>query len=147
MYAIVKDKEVTSVGEISVLFPNISFPASEEYGNFVKENNLYEVVNTIEHDSNTEKVIPCDPYLKNKKVYTVKVETMSAEEQKNILNAHVDFELMISEWTESDTQMPAKNKKDWQKYREKLQALKDRSNLSEVTWPEKPVYSVESGDK
>ena len=37
MYAIVRDNEVISVGEITVLFPNTSFPSNGEYGDFIKE--------------------------------------------------------------------------------------------------------------
>ena len=61
MYAIVKDKEIINIGEITVLFPNTSFPSSGDYGDFIKENDLYPVVTDLEYDSNTEKLVPCAP--------------------------------------------------------------------------------------
>jgi len=139
MYAIVKDKEIINVGEITVLFPNTSFPSNGEYGDFLKENDVYPVITNLEYDSNTEKLVPCEPYIKSKKVYNVKVESISAEDQKDILLAHIDFELISTEGLETKSDLSAKDKKSWEKYREKLNLLKEYSNISEVTWPEKPV--------
>jgi len=139
MYAIVKDKEIINVGEITVLFPNTSFPSNGEYGDFLKNNDVYPVVTDLEYDSNTEKLVPCDPYIKSKKVYNVKVEPISAEDQKDILLAHIDFELISTEGLETKSDLSAKDKQAWVKYREKLNLLKEYSNISEVTWPEKPV--------
>ena len=139
MYAIVKDKEIISIGEITVLFPNTSFPSNGEYGDFLKDNDVYPVVTDLEYDSNTEKLVPCDPYIKSKKVYNVKVEPISAEDQKDILLAHIDFELISTEGLETKSDLSAKDKQAWVKYREKLNLLKSHSNISQVTWPEKPV--------
>jgi hypothetical protein len=139
MYAIVKDKEIINVGEITVLFPNTSFPSNGEYGDFLKENDVYPVITNLEYDSNTEKLIPCDPYIKSKKVYNVKVEPISVEDQKDILLAHIDFELISTEGLETKSDLSAKDKQAWVKYREKLNLLKEYSNVSEITWPEKPV--------
>lgn len=139
MYAIVKDKEIINVGEITVLFPNTSFPSNGEYGDFLKDNDVYPVVTDLEYDSNTEKLVPCDPYIKSKKVYNVKVEPISAEDQKDILLAHIDFELISTEGLETKSDLSAKDKQAWVKYREKLNLLKSHSNISQVTWPEKPV--------
>jgi hypothetical protein len=139
MYAIVKDKEIINVGEITVLFPNTSFPSNGEYGDFLKNNDVYPVVTDLEYNSNTEKLVPCDPYIKSKKVYNVKVEPISAEDQKDILLAHIDFELISTEGLETKSDLSAKDKQAWVKYREKLNLLKEYSNISEVTWPEKPV--------
>ena len=139
MYAIVKDKEIINVGEITVLFPNTSFPSSVDYGDFIKENDLYPVVTDLDYDSNTEKLVPCAPYIKSKKVYNVEVQPISAEDQKDILLAHIDFELISTEGLETKSDLSAKDKQAWVKYREKLNLLKEYSNVSEITWPEKPV--------
>jgi hypothetical protein len=139
MYAIVKDKEIINVGEITVLFPNTSFPSNGEYGDFLKNNDVYPVVTDLEYNSNTEKLVPCDPYIKSKKVYNVKVESISTQDQKDILLAHIDFELISTEGLETKSDLSAKDKQAWVKYREKLNLLKEYSNISEVTWPEKPV--------
>ena len=139
MYAIVKDKEIINVGEITVLFPNTSFPSSGDYGDFIKENDLYPVITDLEYDSNTERLVPCAPYIKSKKVYSVEVQPISAVDQKDILLAHIDFELISTEGLETKSDLSAKDKQAWVKYREKLNLLKEYSNISEITWPEKPV--------
>jgi hypothetical protein len=139
MYAIVKDKEIINVGEITVLFPNTSFPSNGDYGDFIKENDLYPVITDLEYNSNTEKLVPCAPYIKSKKVYNVEVQPISTEDQKDILLAHIDFELISTEGLETKSDLSAKDKQAWVKYREKLNLLKEYSNVSEITWPEKPV--------
>ena len=139
MYAIVKDKQIINVGEITVLFPNTSFPSNGDYGDFLKENDVYPVITDLEYDSNTEKLVPCTPYIKSKKVYNVEVQPISEEDQKDILLAHIDFELISTEGLETKSDLSAKDKQTWVKYREKLNLLKEYSNVSEITWPEKPV--------
>jgi hypothetical protein len=139
MYAIVKDNEVINVGEITVLFPNTSFPSSGDYGDFIEENDLYPVVTDLDYDSNTEKLVPCTPYIRSKKVYNVEVQPISEDDQKDILLAHIDFELISTEGLETKSDLSAKDKEAWVKYREKLNLLKEYSNVSEITWPEKPV--------
>jgi hypothetical protein len=139
MYAIVKDNEVINVGEITVLFPNTSFPSNGDYGDFIKENDLHPVVTDLDYDSNTEKLVPCTPYINNKKVYNVEVQPISTDDQKDILLAHIDFELISTEGLETKSDLSAKDKESWVKYREKLNLLKEYSNVSEITWPEKPV--------
>ena len=139
MYAIVKDKEIINVGEITVLFPNTSFPSSGDYGDFIKENDLYPVITDLEYDSNTERLVPCAPYIKSKKVYNVEVQPISSDDQKDILLAHIDFELISTEGLETKSDLSAKDKQAWVAYREKLELLKEYSNISEITWPAKPV--------
>lgn len=139
MYAIVKDNEIINVGEITVLFPSTSFPANGDYGDFLKDNDVRPVITELEYDSNTQRLVPCDPYIKNKKVYNVEVQTISEEDQKDILLAHIDFELISTEGLETKSDLSEKDKQSWAKYREKLNLLKEYSNVSEITWPEKPV--------
>jgi hypothetical protein len=139
MYAIVKDNEIINVGEITVLFPNTSFPANGDYGDFLKDNDVRPVITELEYDSNTQRLVPCDPYIRSNKVYNVEVQAISEEDQKDILLAHIDFELISTEGLETKSDLSAKDKQAWVKYREKLNLLKEYSNVSEVTWPEKPV--------
>ena len=139
MYAIVKNNEVTNIGEITVLFPNTSFPSNGDYGDFIKDNNLYPVITDLEYDSNTERLVPCTPYVRSGKVYNVEVQSISADDQKDILLAHIDFELISTEGLENKLDLSAKDKEAFVKYIEKLNLLKEYSNVSEITWPEKPV--------
>lgn len=139
MYAIVKNNEVTNIGEITVLFPNTSFPSNGDYGDFIKNNDLYPVITDLEYNSNTERLVPCTPYIKSKKVYNVEVQPISTDDQKDILLAHIDFELISTEGLETKLDLSTKDKQAWVAYREKLALLKEYSNVSEVTWPAKPV--------
>jgi hypothetical protein len=139
MYAIVTNNEVTNIGEITVLFPNTSFPSNGDYGDFLEENNVYPVVTDLEYDSNTERLVPCTPYVSAGKVYNVEVQPISEEDQKDILLAHIDFELISTEGLETKLDLSAKDKEAWVAYREKLELLKEYSNISEITWPAKPV--------
>ena len=139
MYAIVKNNEVTNIGEITVLFPNTSFPSNGDYGDFIKDNDLHTVITELEYDSNTEKLVPCTPYVRSGKVYNVEVQSISADDQKDILLAHIDFELISTEGLETKSDLAAKDKAAWVAYREKLVLLKEYSNVSDITWPVKPV--------
>jgi hypothetical protein len=139
MYAIVTNNEVTNIGEITVLFPNTSFPSNGDYGDFLEENNVYPVITDLEYDSNTERLVPCTPYVRAGKVYNVEVQPISEEDQKDILLAHIDFELISTEGLETKSDLSAKDKEAWVAYREKLELLKEYSNISEITWPAKPV--------
>ena len=67
MYAIVEDKKVVAVGALSQLFPNVSIPQSVDEKKFAKENGLLEVV-TPEFDDFQEKIVSCEPFIKNGKV-------------------------------------------------------------------------------
>ena len=139
MYAIVNNNEVTNIGEITVLFPNTSFPSNGDYGDFLEENNVKPVITDLEYDPNTEKLVACTPYVRAGKVYNVEVQPISEEDQKDILLAHIDFELISTEGLETKSDLSAKDKQAWVKYREKLNLLKEYSTVSENTWPEKPV--------
>jgi hypothetical protein len=139
MYAVVENNQIKSIGDITVLFPNTSFPSTEEYGDFLTDNNLYPVTTSLEYDSNTEKLVPCEPYFQAGKVYNVVVEPISEEGQKEILLAHIDFELISTEGLETKSDLSENHRQAWVAYREKLELLKEYSNISEITWPAKPV--------
>jgi len=139
MYAVVENNQIKSIGDITILFSNTSFPSTEDYGDFLTDNNVYPVITDLEYNSNTEKIVPCEAYIQSGKVYNVRVEAISTEDQKDILLAHIDFELISTEGLETKSDLSAKDKQAWVKYREKLNLLKEHSNISEITWPEKPV--------
>jgi hypothetical protein len=143
MYAIVEDNAVIKYGSINELFPNVSFPASGEYGTFVEDNGLYEVVAELEFDSATEKVVVCEPYIKNKKVYTVKKETISSEEHADFVNAAIDAELIATAWVDLDTTLSTANLNKWKKYRSDIEALRSSKKVSDIKWPDKPTVFPE----
>ena len=67
------------------------------------------------------------------------MQPISTDDQKDILLAHIDFELISTEGLETKSDLSAKDRQAWVAYREKLELLKEYSNISEITWPAKPV--------
>ncbi len=139
MYAVVRNNEIVASGRLDHLFPNSSFPENEEYGSFLQENNVVRVINEIEYDSSTEKLVQCEPYLSAGKVYSVRVESISAEEQKEILEAHINFELISTDWVDSNTTLAENHINAWKSYREKLLLLREYDSIADVTWPTRPL--------
>ena len=146
MYAIVENNKVVSVGELAILFPSTSFPASGEYEDFLVENNVKEVVDKIEFNSANERLVFCEPYIQGGKVYVVRKETLSLDDKKEELLAHIEFELISTEGLDTKEDLSTAHKQAWKNYRDKLELLKSYSSISEVTWPEKPVVYGGTGD-
>jgi tRNA nucleotidyltransferase/poly(A) polymerase len=142
MYAIVEDKKVVKVGALSQLFPNLSIPQSINEKDFAKENELLEVV-TPEFDDFQEKIVPCEPFIKDGKVYAVEVQKMSDEEKSENVNAHISFELMSTAWVEQDPDMDKKSLAEWKEYRKKISSFKNSKDVSEITWPKRPLVELE----
>lgn len=141
MYAIVEDKKVVKVGALSHLFPNLSIPQTIDEKKFAKENKLLEVA-TPDFDDFQEKLVPCEPCIKNDKVYVVEVQKMSDEEKMENSNAHVDFELISTAWVESDPDMDKNSLAKWKEYRKEIYSLKDSKDVSEITWPKRPLVEL-----
>ena len=141
MYAIVEDKKVVAFGGLSQLFPNVSLPQSIDEKKFAKENGLLEVV-TPDFDDFQEKLVPCEPFVKDKKVYAVQVEKMSDEEKIANANAHVDVELISTAWVETDPDMDKKSLDEWKKYRKTISSLFGSKDISEITWPKRPLVEL-----
>ncbi len=146
MYAIVENNKVVSVGELAILFPATSFPSNGEYGDFLKENNVREVIQDIDFNPSNERLVFCDPYINNNKVYVVKKETLSDDYKKQELLAHIEFELISTEGLDTKEDLSSAHKQAWASYRNKLELLKEYSSISEITWPEKPVVYGGTGD-
>ena len=141
MYAIVEDKKVVKVGALSQLFPNLSIPQSVNEKDFAKENGLLEVV-TPEFDDFQEKIVPCEPFVKDGKAYAVEVQKMSDEEKTDNVYAHIGFELMSTAWVENDPDMDKKSLAEWKDYRKKISSLKNSKDVSEITWPKRPAVEL-----
>jgi len=142
MYAIVEDKKVVAVGALSQLFPNVSIPQSIDEKKFAKENGLLEVA-IPEFDDFQEKVVPCDPFIKDNKVYTLEVQSMSDEEKTENVNAHISFELISTAWVEKDPDMDKNSLAEWKEYRKKISSFKNSKDVSEITWPKRPAVELE----
>ena len=141
--AIVNNGSIEQTGELSVLFPNVSFPASGPSDEWMAENNLVPVTYFKAYDAATQKLVSCEAYLEDGAVYAVNVESLSADElaaknaatiaaNKSVRNK----KLADCDWTQlGDVNLTADCKTAFAAYR---QALRDADMLNPA-WPEAPV--------
>jgi len=132
------------VGDYRELFPSTSFPPSGPSVEFLQEMGCKPVNLFKPHDRNTEKLVPCDPYVEGDWVYTVQVAALTEEEvtaASNSAAAQIRSQrntmLSDSDWTQvADAPV---DQAAWAAYR---QALRDITNQEgfpwTVEWPEQP---------
>lgn len=108
-----------TVGDYRDLFPNTSFPPSGPSAEFLQDMGCKPVNLFKPHDRNTEKLVPCDPYVEGDWVYTMQVVPMTEEElisTKNSAAVQVralrDAKLKETDWVvikamETGTPVPA----------------------------------------
>ena len=136
------------VDSIFNLYPHISFPDTGVPIDFLEENNLYKVVEYINHDTMQKKIITLDtPKLINGKIYTVELIDKTLQEinenkwQKirsirNSLLQASDIYILTDRWEKYDQN----TKNIWSNYRQQLRDLPTSfTNPDEVIWPIKPV--------
>jgi len=70
-YAVVKDDKIEKFGTLAEVFPNVSFPWDGPNDEYLLENNAQKVLEMFEHDASKNKLVYCDPYIKDGKVYMV----------------------------------------------------------------------------
>lgn len=141
--AIVNNGSIEQTGELSVLFPNVSFPASGPSDEWMAENNLVPVTYFKAHHAATQKLVSCEAYLEGGAVYAVNVESLSADELAAKDAATISANRAIKNKMLSDT--------DWTQlsdvpltdackaaFAEKRQELRDVDLLNPV-WPEMPA--------
>jgi len=91
-YAVLNSETVERSGTLQTLFPNTSFPLSGPNDEFKEENNLVQVLEYLEHDSEKQKMVFCDPYFLEGSVYRVKLVDFTSEELESNLAAAEEFE-------------------------------------------------------
>ena len=141
-YAIIDGTTVKNTGTIQKLFPNTSFSVAGPNADFLTENNVVELVQTLTYTRPTQKLTTVDAYVDSGKVYTVKVESTTSDEQTDLTNqqwvnvrSERDLKLQDTDWrassdlTLSDT---------WKTYRQALRDITTQSDPFNITWPTKP---------
>ena len=141
-YAIIDGTTVKSTGTIQQLFPNTSFTVDGPNTDFLTENNVVELVETLSYTTPTQKLSTVDAYVESGKVYTVKVESTTSDEQTALTNqqwalvrSERDGKLDRTDWrassdlTLSDT---------WKTYRQALRDVPTQSDPFNITWPTEP---------
>lgn len=79
-YAIVKDDKIEKFGQLNEVFPNVSFPFDGPNDEYLAEHNAQKVIEMFEHDSAKAKLVYCDPYIKDGKVYMVEAKNFTKAE-------------------------------------------------------------------
>lgn len=133
---------VKSTGSIKELFPNTSFTATGPNADFLTENNVVELVETLTYTSPAQKLVSVEPYLDGGKVYNVRVESTSTNEQSalnttqwQVVRTHRNNLLRNSDWRAgSDLTLSD----EWKTYRQALRDVPTQSDPFNVTWPTMP---------
>ena len=141
-YAVIDGTTVKNTGTIRQLFPNTSFTTAGPNTDFLTANNVVELIETLTFTTPTQKLSPVDAYVKNGKVYTVKVESTTSEEQTAIINQQwesVRFErdrkLQDTDWRASSDLTLSD---DWKTYRQALRDVPTQSDPYNIAWPTEP---------
>jgi len=142
-YAIIDGTTVKNTGTIQQLFPNTSFSAAGPNADFLTENNVVELVETLSYTTPTQKLTSVDPYVQSGKAYNVKVESTTTEEQailtsqkweevrnqRNTILQATDW-MASSDLTLSDA---------WKNYRNELRQIpQTQTDPFNITWPTEP---------
>ena len=143
-YAIVNlgQNTVTSTGSIKELFPNTSFTTTGPNADFLTENNVVELVETLTYTSPTQKLVSVEPYIDSGKVYNVKVESTTADEQSalnttqwQIVRTERNVLLERTDWRAA-TDLTLSD--DWKTYRQALRDVPTQSDPFNISWPTEP---------
>ena len=141
-YAIIDGSTVKSTGTIQQLFPNTSFTAAGPNADFLTANNTVELVETLTFTTPTQKLSTVDAYVDSGKVYTVKVESTTSDEQTALINSEWvnirsqrNFKLKDTDWrASSDLTMSDA----WKTYRQALRDITTQADPYNITWPTEP---------
>ena len=142
-YAIIDGTTVERTGTISQLFPSTLFPSSGVPEEFLTANNAVEIIESLSFTTPTQKLTTVDAYVEGGKVYTVRVESTTTEEQTNLTNAkwaevrnYRNALLRESDWRAlSDVTLSDA----WRTYRQELRDIPSaQSDPFNITYPTPP---------
>ena len=141
-YAILDGTTVKNTGTIQQLFPNTCFPDTGVTTSFLTENNVVDVITTLDYTVPTQKLTKVDAYVEGGKVYNVRVESTTAEEQANLISAEwsqVRMERnMLLQQTDWRASSDLTLSDDWKDYRQALRDIPTQSDPFNITWPVAP---------
>jgi len=140
MYAILEEGKAVKWGSLSEIFPNVSFAASGPDQGWLVENNVVDVVMTLEYNEDTEELVYLDePKLDKGKVVGVEVRKLSDEDAWARIKTKRNYLLTSTDWTQlADTLTPELTKK-YAEYRAALRNVTSAKLPSDVIWPGDPA--------
>ena len=144
--AVVKNDTIEQTGELSVLFPNVSFPAAGPEPEWMAENGIVPVTYFKPYDAAAEKLVSTEPYLEGDEVYAVTVEPLTEDElaarndsQWAKVRSDRNKRLASCDWTQLvDTPISNIEQADWATYRQALRDITEQADPFNITWPEEP---------
>lgn len=117
------------VGDYKALFPNTSFPVSGPDDTFLADNNAKKVNVFKPYNADTQKLVPCDPYVEGDWVYTVQVAPLTPEDiaARNASKAaqnksKAEAILASTDWTQA-ADVDLLNKDEFKTYRATVRAI------------------------
>lgn len=139
--AVIQEDTIVQIGHYKSIFPNVSFPTTGPDKSFMESNSVLGVTVWKPHDSITQKLVSCNPYIEDDQVFTVEVVQKSQEDlDADIQNAANQIRekrnqlLISSDWTQV-TDAPV-NKEFWATYRQELRDITTQEGFPfTVTWP------------
>jgi len=141
-YAIIDGSTVKNTGTIQQLFPNTSFTAVGPNADFLAENNVVELVQTLTYTTPTQKLSTVDAYVQDGKAYSVKVESTTSDEQTALINqkwenvrVERDEKLKDTDWRASSDLTLSDA---WKTYRQALRDVPTQSDPFNIAWPTEP---------
>lgn len=96
-YAIVKANSIEKFGTLVDLFPTSGFPPTGPDQDFMTSNDMHVALEYIAHKPTTHKLVYCDPYILEGKVYCVVAEKFTKAEALENKNALAAFEALQGE--------------------------------------------------
>lgn len=141
------------VDDYQKIFSDVTFPQSGPSDEFLAERGAYKVSYFRDHDSKTQKLIPCAPAVEGEFAYVVQVVNKTQEEIQADTNAKAaemrairDETLKRSDWMvvkayETGTSVDA----DWAAYRQALRDLPNAEGWPYVSIPHDPDYVSQQG--
>ena len=141
-YAIIDRAVVLNTGTLQQLFPSTCFSAAGPSADFLTANNVVELIETLSFTTPTQKLSKVDAYVDNGKVYTVKVESTTAEEQTELTNKKWieirDIRNQILKDTDWRASSDLTLSDAWKNYRQALRDIPTQSDPFNITWPTEP---------
>lgn len=140
------DNGSITVGDYRELFPSTSFPPSGPSDEFMQENGCVGVTVFKPYDSNTQKLVTCEPYLEDGQVFTVVVEVKTQEDidaatasQAAQVRSERNRRLAECDWTQiADATV---DKAAWATYRQALRDIPSQIGFpTEIEWPHDPNW-------
>ena len=134
------------VADYRNIFTNTSFPPNGPSDEFLTEQGAYKVNMWLPHDSRTEKLVSCNPYIQDGWAYTVEVQPKTQAEmdadtdaQSASVRATRNQLLAACDWTQGKD-IADSISTPWAVYRQELRDVPDQTGFPwTVVWPMPPA--------